>query len=77
MDLYGGGSAGVWGAKYKTALNTYATANGGALTSANLAAATAYALRQADAGRPIPGTARFDSLKNVITSINNWDIKSG
>ena len=77
LDLYSGGSASVWGAKYKTALTAYAAANGGALTSANLAAATAYARQQADAGRAEPGTARFDSLKNVITKINNWDIRSG
>ena len=31
--------------------------HGGALTSANLAAATQYARQQADAGRAEPGTA--------------------
>jgi iron complex outermembrane receptor protein len=56
LDLASGGSGSVWGAKYKTALNAYATANGGALTNANLAAATAYARQQADAGRVEPGT---------------------
>lgn len=30
----------------------------------------------ADAGRYEPGTYRFDSIKNVITSINNWDHNS-
>ena len=65
-----------WGTKYKNALNTYATANGGALTSANLAAATQYARHQADASRVLPGTAAFDDLKNTIIKINNWDIKS-
>jgi outer membrane receptor protein involved in Fe transport len=75
MDLYTGGSGSVWGAKFKNALNDYAAANGG-LTSANLAAATQYARQQADVGRALPGTARFDSLKNVIRHINNWDIKS-
>jgi outer membrane cobalamin receptor len=77
MDLYSGGSNSVWGTKYKNALNAYAAANGGALTSANLAAATQYARQQADASRALPGTARFDSLKNVIRNINNWDIRSG
>lgn len=76
LDLYSGGSATVWGAKYKTALNTYATANGGALTSANLAAATAYARQQADASRVVPGTERFNIVKDSIIKINNWDIKS-
>lgn len=81
MDLYSGGasdtkSATSWGTKYKNALNAYAAANGG-LTSENLAAANVYARTQADASRAVPGTARFDSLKNVIRNINNWDIKSG
>jgi outer membrane receptor protein involved in Fe transport len=81
MDLYSGGAsdtktASSWGTKYKNALNTYASTNGG-LTSANLAAANQYARSIADASRAVPGTARFDSLKNVIRNINNWDIKSG
>lgn len=75
MDLYSGGSAGVWSQKYKNALNQYAAQHGG-LTSDNLAAATQYARAQADAGRAEPGTALFDSLKNVIIGINNWDIRS-
>jgi iron complex outermembrane receptor protein len=77
LDLYTGGSANVWGAKFKKALTDYATANGGALTSANLAAATQFARQQADAGRVEPGTERFDIVKDSITNINNWDIKSG
>lgn len=76
LDLYTGGSGSVWGTKYKTALNAYATANGGTLTSANLAAATAYARQQADAGRVEPGTQRFNIVKDSIVKINNWDIKS-
>jgi iron complex outermembrane receptor protein len=76
MDLYTGGSASVWGGKYTTALNAYAAANGGSLTSANLAAATAYARQQADASRAEPGTARFNTVKDSIIRINNWDIKS-
>lgn len=76
LDLASGGSATVWGVKYKTALNAYATANGGTLTSANLAAATQYAREQADASRVVPGTKAFDDLKNTIRHINNWDIRS-
>ena len=76
MDLYTGGSASVWGAKYKAALTKYAVDNGGVLNSANLAAATAYARKQADAGRAEPGTQRFQTVKDSIIKINNWDIKS-
>lgn len=76
LDLYTGGSAGVWGGKFKTALNAYAAAHGGSLTSANLAAATAYARQQADASRAVPGTARFNSIRDSIRKINNWDIRS-
>lgn len=76
MDLYTGGSGSAWGAKYKAALNTYIANHGGALTSANLAAATQFAREQADAGRAEPGTARFNTVKDSIIKINNWDIKS-
>jgi iron complex outermembrane recepter protein len=81
LDLYSGGAtdtktATSWGTKYKNALNAYATANGGSLTSSNLAAATQYARDQADASRVKPGTPEFDALKNTIIKINNWDIKS-
>ncbi len=81
MDLYSGGASDTktptsWGTKFKNALNAYAAANGGALTSANLAAATQYARTQADASRVEPGTAAFEALKNTIIKINNWDIKS-
>jgi outer membrane receptor protein involved in Fe transport len=81
MDLYSGGAsdtktASSWGTKFKNALSSFAAANGG-LTSENLAAATQFARTQADASRAVPGTARFDSIKNVIRHINNWDIKSG
>lgn len=77
LDLASGGSGSAWAAKYKTALNEYATNNGGTLTSTNLAAATLYARQQADAGRVEPGTKAFDDLLNTIRHINNWDIKSG
>jgi iron complex outermembrane recepter protein len=82
IDLRTGGAsdtktASSWGTKYKDALLLYAAENGGALTSANLAAANQYARAQADAGRAIPGTAAFKSLMDTIININNWDIKSG
>ena len=77
LDLYTGGSANVWGAKYKNALNAFATTHGGTLTSGNLAAATQYARQQADAGRAEPGTERFNQVKDSIIHINNWDIRSG
>jgi outer membrane receptor protein involved in Fe transport len=76
LDLYSGGGATAWAAKYKTALTTYATNNGGALTASNLAAATAYARLQADASRVVPGTQRFNTVRDSIININNWDIKS-
>jgi outer membrane receptor protein involved in Fe transport len=75
MDLYSGGSNSAWATKYKNALNAYIAANG-QLTNANLAAANKYARTVADAGRAEPGTKLFDSLINVITGINNWDIRS-
>ncbi len=81
MDLYSGGATDTktptsWGTKFKNALNAYTAANGGSLTSANLAAATQYARQQADASRVQPGTPEFEALKNTIIKINNWDIKS-
>jgi iron complex outermembrane receptor protein len=76
LDLYSGGSASVWGAKYKNALTSFAASHGGNLTSDNLAAATQYARQQADAGRVEPGTERFNNVKDSIIKINNWDIKS-
>ncbi len=76
LDLASGGSGSAWANKYKTALNAYATNNGGELNAANLAAATQYAREQADASRVVPGTQAFNDLKNTITKINNWDIKS-
>ena len=76
LDLYSGGGATAWAAKYKTALTTYATNNGGALTASNLAAANAFARVQADASRVVPGTQRFNTVRDSIININNWDIKS-
>jgi outer membrane receptor protein involved in Fe transport len=75
LDLASGGSQTAWATKYKNALTQYASQNGG-LTSANLAAANAFARGEADKGRVEPGTPEFDALKNTITKINNWDIKS-
>jgi outer membrane cobalamin receptor len=81
LDLYSGGATDTktptsWGSKFKNALNAYAAANGGSLTSTNLAAATQYARQQADASRAQPGTPEFEALRNTIIKINNWDIKS-
>ncbi len=81
LDLYSGGASDTrtatsWGTKYKNALVSYGNDHGGALTSANLAAAANYAREQADANRVLPGTAAFDQLKNTIIGINNWDIRS-
>ncbi|MBV9988404.1 MAG: carboxypeptidase-like regulatory domain-containing protein [Chitinophagaceae bacterium] len=76
LDLYSGGSATAWAAKYKNALAAYAIEHGGQLTSDNLAAATQFARSQADLGRAEPGTARFNTVKDSIIGINNWDIKS-
>jgi outer membrane receptor protein involved in Fe transport len=76
LDLASGGSNNAWGKKYRDALDAYAASNGGALTSANLADANKYAREQADASRVVPGTQAFEDLKNTITRINNWDIKS-
>lgn len=78
LDLYTGGSAGVWGAKYKAALNAFVSAkNDTTLRSATLAEATRYAREQADASRVVPGTERFNLVRDSIIKINNWDIRSG
>ncbi len=82
LDLYSGGATDTkkpesWGSKFKSALNSYGEAHGGGLNADNLAEATKYARQQADASRVLPGTPEFNQLKNTITSINNWDIKSG
>jgi outer membrane receptor protein involved in Fe transport len=77
LDLYSGGSGTAWGAKFKSALNAFVTAKGDStLRSETLAEATQYARQQADASRVIPGTARFNSVRDSIININNWDIKS-
>ncbi len=76
LDLYTGGSGAVWAAKFKEGLNNYKTASGDMLTNANIAEATKFARAFADAGRAVPGTERFNTVKDSIISINNWDIKS-
>ncbi|MGI8633779.1 MAG: TonB-dependent receptor domain-containing protein [Segetibacter sp.] len=70
LDLASGGSNTAWAAKYKAAL--VSKINDGV----DLATATKYARQIADAGRVEPGTPAFESLKNTIIKINNWDIKS-
>lgn len=70
LDLASGGSGSVWGAKFKTSLQTQLN-NG-----VDLATATKVARQDADASRVVPGTEAFNQLKNTITGINNWDIKS-
>jgi len=65
----------AWATLYTNALNNWIAANG-ALTSDNLAAATQAARSAADLGRVVPGTDAFNSLRQTIIGINNWDIKS-
>lgn len=77
LDLYSGGSASVWGAKYKAALTSFMNTKGDTtLRSEWLAEATRYAREQADASRVVPGTERFNRVRDSIIRINNWDIKS-
>ncbi len=70
LDLASGGSNNAWAAKFKSAMVKQLN-NGD-----DLATATKIARNAADAGRAKPGTAEFESLKNTIIKINNWDIKS-
>jgi iron complex outermembrane receptor protein len=67
MDITGGGTNAVWGAKFKTALQS--DINNGI----DLATALKNARAAADRGRAEPGTPQFDALKNTIIRINNWD----
>ncbi len=60
----------AWRDRFKTELQGQINA-GQPITEAMRAARVA-----ADAGRYQPGTYRFDSLKSVITKINNWDHSS-
>ena len=69
LDLSNASNA-AWGAKFKNALQ--AQLNNGV----DLATAMNEARKAADQGRAEPGTPQFDSLKNIITNSNNWDVKS-
>ncbi len=70
LDLASGGSNNAWAAKYKNTLVTELS------KGSDLATATKNARTAADAGRAEPGTGAFETLKNTIIKINNWDIKS-
>jgi outer membrane receptor protein involved in Fe transport len=69
LDLVNATNA-VWGSRFKTELQKQID-NG-----VDLAAAMKAARAVSDQGRYEPGTARFDSLKNIIVNSNNWDIAS-
>ena len=56
-----------WGARFKSVLQS--GLNGGK----DLATAMYDARLSADSGRVEPGTAAFESLKQTIVGINNWD----
>ena len=66
LDLQNGSNA-VWGAKFRTELQSQ-LAGGLGLAEAMQAARVA-----ADAGRAQPGTPEFEALKKQITGTNNWD----
>jgi iron complex outermembrane receptor protein len=77
LDLYSGGSGNAWAAKFKSALNEFMTGRGdSSLQTAYLAEAMRYARMKADASRVVPGTERFNVVKDSIIKINNWDIRS-
>ncbi len=67
LDLSNGSNT-VWAGKFQKELQT--EVNNGV----DLATAMNAARAVADQGRPQPGTAAFNSLKNTIIGINNWDI---
>jgi len=66
LDLQNGSNA-AWGTKFRTELQSQLS--GGA----TLAQAMQQARTVADAGRAVPGTSAFETLKSRITSTNNWD----
>lgn len=68
LDLNNGSNS-QWGARYKAALQAALDVDGATLTEAHHTARIA-----ADAGRAEPGTPEFETLKNTIIGINNWDI---
>ncbi|WP_333820717.1 TonB-dependent receptor [Ohtaekwangia sp.] len=57
----------AWRDKFKSTLQSELN------SGVDLAEAMRLARAAADQGRYEPGTYRFDSMKNVIKSINNWD----
>jgi len=67
LDITSGGTNAVWGAKFKSSLQT----------DINEGVPLAQALRNAriaaDASRVEPGTPEFNSLLKTIRGINNWD----
>lgn len=67
LDLNNGSNA-VWAGKFQKELQT--EVNNGV----DLATAMNNARTVADQGRVLPGTAAFNTLKNTIIGINNWDI---
>ncbi len=69
LDLVNATNA-VWGTRFKNELQTQIN------LGTDLATAMKLARVVADQGRYEPGTARFDSLKNIIVNSNNWDIAS-
>ena len=69
LDLNNGSNT-AWGTKFKTALQ--AALN----TDVPLEEAFKQARLVADAGRVEPGTPEFETLKNTIIGINNWDIET-
>ena len=67
LDLNNGSNA-VWAGKFQKELQT--EVNNGV----DLATAMNAARVVADQGRVLPGTEAFNTLKNTIVGINNWDI---
>ncbi|MDB5241803.1 MAG: TonB-dependent receptor [Spirosoma sp.] len=67
LDLANGSNS-VWAGKFQKELQT--EVNNGV----DLATAMVQARTVADQGRVLPGTERFNTLKNTIIGVNNWDI---
>ncbi|GAA4462706.1 TonB-dependent receptor [Nibrella saemangeumensis] len=57
----------VWAGKFRTELQNQVN------SGVDLPTAMQLARQVADQGRVVPGTAGFNTLKNTITHINNWD----
>jgi len=67
LEISSGGSNAEWGAKFRSALQTQLN------SGTDLATAMQQARAAADASRVQPGTPEFETLKNTIRGINNWD----